>query len=471
MKNNTENKTKKKKKPFNPNGYVIIILLIIVAAISTWIVPAGQYDRVMDEATGRELVDPLSFQYIESTPVGFFDAVVAIPLGIKSMAGVIAFIFIVAGSTAVIKSTGAIDAGLLALVDKFKGKDAPLLIATIIICSLAGSLLGFAQEIIPFIPLGVAMALSLGYDKVVGFDIVRTSTWVGFAASTLNPYVVVVAQEMAGLPVMSGLAYRSGIYVVFMAISIVYFLYYAKKVKKDPENSVMYGYESDRDQSQFEMKEVGPLTTRHKFVLLIFFLALIIAVYGIEGFGWGTDQMGAVLLLAGVVAGFSAGYKPNTIAKEFTNGMAGITSGALIAGFTGAIAIILSDGQILDTIVYSLSKPLSQVNGIFTVVGMVLLYSVITFFIGSSAGRAAATLPILIPLSDILGITRQTTVLAFILGGGITNMIWPNMIYVLSFADIPYGSWLKHIWKLVVVLIVVACIAVSLAYNVGYGPF
>ena len=471
MKNNSGNETKKKKKSFNPNGYVIITLLIILAVIATWIVPAGQYDRVIDEATGREVVDPLSFEYIESTPVGFFDAVVAIPLGIKSMSGIIAFIFIVAGATAIVKSTGAIDAGLLALVHKFKGKDAPLLIATIIICSLTGSLIGFAQEIIPFIPLGVAMALSLGYDKIVGFDIVRTSTWVGFAASTLNPYVVTVAQEMAGLPIMSGLGYRTGIYVVFMAISIIYFLHYAKKVKEDPKNSVMHDYESEVDQSQFKMQDVGPLTTSHKFVLLTFFIGLMIAVYGIEGFGWGTNQMAAVLLLTGIVAGFVGGYGPDTIAKEFTAGMTGITSGALIAGFTGAIAIILADGQILDTIIYSLAQPLSQVSGIYTVIGMVLLYSIITFFIGSAAGRAAATLPILIPLSDILGITRQTTVLAFILGGGITNMIWPNMIYVLSFADIPYGSWVKHIWKLVVSLIVVACMAVSIAYFTGYGPF
>lgn len=471
MNNNSTKETKKKRKPFNPNGYTIIMLLIIVAAIATWVVPAGQYERVIDEATGREVVDPLSFEYIESTPVGFFDAVVAIPLGIRSMSGVIAFIFIVAGSIAVVKSTGAIDAGLIALVDKFKGKDAPLLIITIVVCSLAGSLLGFAQEIIPFIPLGVAMALSLGYDKVVGFDIVRTSTWVGFAASTINPYVVVVAQEMAGLPVLSGLGYRSGIYVVFMLISTAYFLYYAKKVKEDPKNSVMYHYESEEDQSQFEIQDIGPFTTKHKFVLLIFSIGLIISAYGIEGFGWGTNQMAAILLISGVLAGFAGGYGPNTIAKEFTTGMAGITSGALIAGFTGAIAIILSDGQILDTIIHSLATPLSEVSGVVTVIGMVLLYSIITFFIGSAAGRAAATLPILIPLSDILGITRQTTVLAFILGGGITNMIWPNMIYVLSFADIPYGSWVKHIWKLVVTLIVVASIAVSIAYFTAYGPF
>lgn len=471
MSNNSENGSKKQRKPFNPNGYFIIMLLIILAAVATWIVPAGEYDRVIDAATGREVVDPLSFKYIENTPVGFFDALVAIPLGIRSMSGIIAFIFIVAGSTAVVKSTGAIDAGLLALVDKFKGKDAPLLIATIVICSLLGSLLGFAQEIIPFIPLGVAMALSLGYDRVVGFNIVRTSTWIGFAASTINPYVVTVAQEMAELPIMSGLGYRVVIYVVFMAVSTMFFLNYAKKVRQDPKNSVIHDYESEEDQSQFKIEDIGPLTTRHKLVLAIFAIGLIIAVYGIEGFGWGTNQMAAVLLLAGIVAGFAAGYGPNTLAKEFTAGMAGITSGALIAGFTGAIAIILSDGQILDTIVYSLAQPLSQVSGAVTVIGMVLLYSIITFFIGSAAGRAAATLPILIPLSDILGITRQTTVLAFILGGGITNMVWPNMIYVLSFADIPYGKWFKHIWKLALILIVLACVAVSIAYFGEYGPF
>lgn len=470
MSKNTQN-VKKEKKSFNPNGYVIITILIILAVIATWIVPAGMYDRVTDAATGREVVDPLSFKYIESTPVGPFEALVAIPQGIRNMSGIIAFIFIVAGATAVVKSTGAIDAGLLALVNKFKGKDAPLLIVTIILCSLTGTLLGFAQEIIPFIPLGVAMALSLGYDKIVGFDMVRTSTWIGFAASTLNPYVVTVAQEMAGLPIMSGLGYRTGIYVVFMAISILYFLYYAKKVKEDPKNSLVYDYESEVDQTQFEMQDVGPLTTSHKLALLTFAVGLGIAVYGIEGFGWGTNQMAAVLLVAGVIAGFVGGFGPDRVAKEFTAGMAGITSGALIAGFTGAIAIILSDGKILDTIVYALATPLSNVSGVVTVIGMVLLYSIITFFIGSAAGRAAATLPILIPLGDILGITRQTVVLAFILGGGITNMIWPNMIYVLSFADIPYGSWVKHIWKLVAILIVVSSIAVSVAYLTDYGPF
>ena len=245
----------KKRRFMNPNGYFIITLLIILAVIATWVIPAGQYDRVIDEATGREVVDPLSFRYIERTPVGLFDALLAIPEGIALSSGIISFIFIVAGATAIVKSTGAIDAGLMALVNKFKGKDLPLVLVTILICSLLGSLLGFAQEIIPFIALGVAMALSLGYDRVVGFHIVRTSCWIGFAASTINPYVVTVAQEMAGLPIMSGLTYRIIMYIVFMAISTVFFLRYAKKVKEDPKNSILYGYKSEVDPKTFEIRD------------------------------------------------------------------------------------------------------------------------------------------------------------------------------------------------------------------------
>ena len=366
MSNNAK-KENKDRKFLNPNGYFIIMILILLAAIATWVIPAGQYDRVVDSVTGREVVDPNSFRYIEKTPVGLFDAIVAIPLGIKSMSGIIAFIFIVAGATALVKSTGAIDAGLVALVDKFKGRDLPLLIATIIICSLLGSLLGFAQEIIPFIPLGVALALSLGYDKVVGFDIVRTSTWVGFAASTINPYVVVVAQQMAGLPIMSGLRYRIIIYFIFMIISTIFFLNYAKRVRDNKQNSVIFGYESGEDQSKFKIKNITEFTIKHKIILITFACGLILSVYGVQAYEWGTNEMAAVILITGIIAGFIAGYSPNLIAKIFTGGMSEITSGALIAGFTGAIAIILQQGQILDTIIYGLSQPLSQVNGAITV--------------------------------------------------------------------------------------------------------
>ena len=463
----------KKKNGFkNPSPYFIILILIILSVVATWIIPSGEYDRVIDEATGREVVDPESFRYIERTPVGLFDALVAIPIGIKNQVGIISFIFIVSGAIAVIKETGAIDAGIIKLVDKFKGRDIPLLIVTMIICSLLGSLLGFAQEMIPFIAIGIALASGLGYDRVVGFHIVRTATWIGFAASTMNPFVVTVAQEMAELPLLSGMGYRVIVYVVFMIISGVFFLRYAKKVKKDPSKSILYGYESEVDPKQFEVEErYTTFTTRHKLVLLIFVAGLILLAYGAVKFDWGTNEMGAVLFGISIICGFIGGFGPNQIAQEFSKGMGLVTGGALIAGFTGAIAVILNQGQILDTMIHGLSVPLANVSGVATAVGMMIMYSFINFFIGSAAGRAAATLPIMIPLSDILGITRQTAVLAFIIGGGITNMLWPNMIYVLAFGDIPYNRWFKHIWKLVVYLMVAGAILIAIAHLISYGPF
>ncbi len=465
-------KTKKKFQFKNPSAYFTIMLLILIAVLATWIVPAGQYDRVLDEATGKEMVDPESFQFLEDSPVGLFDAFTAIPQGIANQVGVIAFIFIVSGSIEVVKHTGAIDAGLKKLIMLLKGHDLPLLIGVMFIFSLTGTLLGFAQQIIPFIAIGVTVATSLGYDRLVGFHIVRTSAWIGFAASTINPYVITTAQQMAGLPQLSGLGYRIICYVVFMLIFGVFTIRYAKKIKADPTKSALYGCDSPMD-SKLSMGEDGiaEFNGRHGVVLLVFAAALGLMVYGAMNFGWGSNQMGALLLMAAIVCGLIGGMGPNLIASVFSKGMQIVTGGAIIAGFTGAIAVILSQGKILDTIIYGLVSPLSHVSGVVTVIGIFLVYAVITFFIGSASGRAAATLPIFIPLGDILGISRQTIVLAASLGAGITNMFWPNMIYVIAFADIPYDRWVKHIWKLVVALLVAGAALVSVAYLMNYGPF
>lgn len=469
---NQEITTKKKFRLKNPNGYFTIMLLIIVSVLATWFLPSGSYERYVDEATGRELVDAESFQYTERTPVGILDALEAIPKGIAKSVGVIAFIFLVSGSIEVVKKTGAIDAGINRLIYRFKGKDLPLLIGTTIIFSLTGTLLGFAQQIIPFIVLGVALATSLGYDRMVGFHIVRTSAWIGFAASTINPYVITIAQEMAGLPVMSGLGYRIVCYVVFMLIGIVFIVRYAKKVKADPTKSALYGYEGDVDPSAFQVDaEAKEFNGRHKIILAIFALSLAGMVFGAIKFSWGTTKMAALLLGCAIICGFVGKMGPNTLASTFSKGMERASASALIAGFTNAIAIILSSGGILDTIIYGLLKPLSHMNGIFTVISIFIMYCIITFFIGSASGRAAATLPILIPVCDILGISRQTLVLCASLGAGITNMLWPNMIYVIAVADIPYDRWFKHIIKLDALLAAAGAILVVIAYLMGYGPF
>ncbi len=455
----------------NPNSYVIIFTLIIIGMILTWVVPSGSFERVEDPASGRMVVDPDSFHYIEDKSVGIYGALKTIPKGISGSVGIIAFIFIISGSVEVIRSTGALDSAILHLVKKMKNKDVLLLIFVTFIFSMLGAAFGFAEETIPFIPLGISMCLALGYDRMVGFHVVRTAAWVGFAGAFLNPFSIGVAQSIAELPLFSGLGYRLLCYAVYFIIGIWFILSYAKKVKADPTKSVLYGYKSQRNPEDFELKDTGELTTRHKLVLLVFAASLVLLIYGVIKYGWYTTELSALFLGVGIVAGFVGGFTPNQLAREFTKGMKGVTYGALIVGFARAIVLIFEEGMILDTIVYAFSRPLMTMGASVAAVGMFIVQSFLNFFIGSSSGLAAATMPIMIPLSDVLGVTRQTAVLAFQFGDGITNMLWPAMIYYLAFADIPYNIWFKHVLKLNIILSIVGIVLVAVAQVMSYGPF
>jgi uncharacterized ion transporter superfamily protein YfcC len=465
-----------KKKSFieglkNPNSYVIILSLIIVCMVITWLVPSGSYERVQDPASGRTVVDPASFHYVEDKSVNLFGMLKAIPKGIAASGGIIAFIFIISGAVEVVRSTGALDAAIIYLVHKMKGKDTVLLVFVTFLFTMLGAVFGFAEETIPFIPLGISMCLALGYDRMVGFHVVRTAAWIGFAGAFLNPFSIGVAQSIAELPLFSGLGFRIICYIVFFLIGVWFILSYAKKVKNDPTKSVLYGYQGQRDESDFQLMDVGEFTTRHKLVLLTFLVCLGFLVFGAIKYGWYTTELSALFLGFGVLAGFIAGYTPNQVAREFTKGMRGVTYGALIVGFARAIVIVLEEGMVLDTIVYGFSLPLMGLGASLAAVGMFIVQSFLNFFIGSSSGLAAATMPIMIPLADVLDVTRQTAVLAFQFGDGITNMLWPAMIYYLAFADIPYNIWFKHILKLNIILSIAAVILVAAAQMISYGPF
>lgn len=455
----------------NPHAYVIVSLLIILSTLLTWIIPAGEYQRVEDPHSERIVVDPESFAYVEQNPVNPFEMLQAIPRGIKDSAGIISFIFIISGAIHVIRATGALDMAILGLIDRLKGKDTLFLVFITLLFSLMGATFGFAEETIPFIPLGVALALGLGYDRVVGFHVVRTAAWVGFAGAFLNPFTIGVAQSIAELPLFSGVYYRILSFVVFYVIGLWFILRYAKKVKANPEKSILHGYEGDMGQEQFQLQAAEKFTLRHTLVLILFFLNILLLVLGVIFYDWYITELAALFLGFGVVSGLVGGLKPNELAKEFTKGMAGVTFGALIVGFARAVVLILQDGMILDTIVYGMSKPIMNIGTSLSLVGMFILQSFVNFFIGSGSGQAAATMPIMIPLSDVIGVTRQSAVLAFQFGDGITNMLWPAMIYYLAFADIPYNRWFFHILKLVLMLSAAAAILVGVSGMFHYGPF
>lgn len=456
----------------NPHNYVIIFLLILLATIFTWVLPAGEYVRVEDPNSGRTVVDPESFHYVDKSPVDPFEMLKAIPQGIKDSIGIITFVFLISGAVQIIRGTGALDASIVWMVNKLKGKDLPLLIIISLIFSLLGAVFGFAEETIPFIPLGVSLAVALGYDRVVGFHIVRTAAFVGFSGAFLNPFSIGVAQSIAELPLFSGLGYRLICYFVFLAIGLWFIISYALKVRKDPTKSIIYGYEGEIERKDLELDLTKTdFTTRHKFVLAVFFAAMVLLIYGVIKHGWYTTELSALFLGTGIIAGLVGGLSINNIAREFTKGMAGVTYGAMVIGFARAIVVILDNGNVLDTIIRYVSLPLQGIGPVLAAEGMFLVQTILNFFIGSSSGLAAATMPILTPLADLIGLTRQTAVLAFQFGDGITNMFYPAMMYYLVFADIPYNRWVKHIFSLTLYLTIAGAILVAIAALIGYGPF
>lgn len=459
------------KKLFNPNAYVILSILILIAVIMTWIIPAGEYQRYVDEVTGRILIDPESFSYIDNSPVGIFAMLKAIPRGLQESSAIIMFIFIVSGTIQILKSTGALDAGLKMIILRLNGNDTFILCSIAVICSLLGSIFGFAQEIMPLIPLGVSLAVGLGYDRVVGFDIVRTALWVGFVASTLNPFAIGIAHDLSGLPMFSGLGYRIICYVVFMIITLIFIVRYARHVKTDKNNSVLCGYVGEKGDDAFTIDYDCGVEKKHFLVLGILCINFALMVYGTIAFEWGTTDLAALFLGFGILMGFAGGLKPGEVASEFSKGLSSIAFGAIVVGFARAIVLILEDGQVLDTIVYFLSQCIVGAGDAISLVGMFLIQSGINFFIGSATGQAAATMPIMIPLADALEVTRQGAVLSYQFGAGITDMIYPAMVYYLPFADIPYDRWVKHIWKLVVALSAAAVVLLMIAGYMNYGPF
>ncbi len=455
----------------NPHGYFIIFVLILIATLATWTLPAGEYERFKDPHSGKTIVDPESFHYVDPNPVDPFEMLQAIPTGFKQAAGIIAFVFIIAGAIQIIRSTGALDAGIIAMVNKMKGRDTPLLLAIMFVFALLGSVFGFAEETIPLIPLGVAMALALGYDRVVGFHIIRTAAWVGFAGAMLNPFTIGVAQSIAELPLYSGLWYRIICFLVFFTIGAVFILKYARDIRKDPKKSILYGYKGE-DRAEFNLNyEQQELTPTRKLILLVLFGGILLQIYGVIEYGWYTTEISALFLGLGIIAGLIAKMNPSKLFGEFVSGAKGVTYGALIIGFARAIVVILSEGRVLDTIIHGLATPLGSVGAASAGVVMFLIQSVINFFIGSGSGQAAATMPIMTPLADLIGLTRQTAVLAYQFGDGITNMFYPAMIYYLVFADIPYDRWVRHIWKLVVYLTIAGAILVAIAGFIHYGPY
>ena len=462
-----------KKKFVFPNTYVIIILMMIVAVLLTWIIPSGEFERVKDEVSKQSIIIPGTFKYIENNPISFLQIPVYIMKGLAKASDIVFLVIIVGGAFNIIIETGMFQSFAGRLTKVFSNKEVLIIPAFSTIFALACTTMG-VNTFIGFAPIAVIIARSIGYDAIVGVSMVALGGAIGFSTGTFNPFTTGVAQSIAGLPIFSGVGYRFICLVAFLIVTNIYIIWYAKKVKANPEASVVYEMEQENKKVEVSEKQHDKIEGRHYLVLLIVIACFVLLVYGSQNWKWKLQENVAMFLWMGVLSGFAYGFGPSKIAEEFTKGAKKLVYGALMIGMANGISLILADGKILDTTVQYLGGLLVVLPSHAQAAGMFLMQLLINGLITSGSGQAAATMPIMLPVADIIGMTKQTAVLAFNFGDGLSNYILPTSSALMGFiamVGISYSNWMKFMWKLFLIWTVVGAVLVIVANSINYGPF
>lgn len=452
-----------------PHTLILLFFFMALALVATWLLPQGSFQTAPNEA-GRMMVVPGSYQVHEErvwlSPVALFTAV---PRALADAQAIIFFLLIVGGAIAVLRATGVIDA-LLGWLLKRIGHNPALLIVFGTSAFAAGSgTLGVSTEYIPFALVLISLCAAMRLDAITAMGVMIGGYSVGYGIAWTNPYTVLVAQEIAQLPPASGMAFRLALFAPFMAITIHHVWRYARKVKADPSASLMAGIQDSRHEA---LAEYPDFTGRHALIGVIVLAGLVAMFYGISERGWYLTELGAIWLAVAIAAGLIGKLGLDDTAKRFANGAAELAVVALLVGFARAIALILEDGQVLHTIVHGASVPLSWVGTELAAVGMMGMQAMINFFIPSGSGQAFATMPIMAPLADVVGIERQVAVLAFQFGDGFANLLYPTNIIlmaILGIAGIPYDRWFKFAWPLLLKLWIAAALTLAIAVWIGYS--
>ena len=452
-----------------PHTLVLLYGMIVLAYLLTLLLPAGAFQTEMNPH-GHEVVVPGTFATLpdaESLPPWALFTV--IPRGLASAQGIIFFVFIIGGALAVLRATGALDAALARVLQRFGGQPALLILMGMLAFAVGSSTIGMAEEYIPLVAILISLCVGMRMDTVAAVGIMVVGYGIGYGTAVMNPFTVLVAQEVAGLAPVSGLGFRLVMFLPFFALGFIYVLRYARKVRLDPSASLVYDVPEAQPPAA---PETGPISGRQKLVLLATLATLVVVVWGIKQYQWYFVELGGAFFALALVTGLINRTALDDLARQFVQGAGELVNTALLIGFARAIEITLSDGQVLHTIVHGLSQPLAAVGAELSAVGMLFIQSALNFFIPSGSGQAYVTMPIMAPISDIVGVTRQVAVLAYQMGDGFMNMIVPTnavLMGILGMCGIPYGRWFRFIWPLMLQLLVLGSLTMVVAVAVGYS--
>ncbi len=501
-----------------PHTYVIIFFIIILAAVSTWFIDGGEYIEVLTE-NGTELV----YQEVESQPQTW-EIFAALFKGFEKQSGIIIFILMIGGAFWILNASKSVDVGIFSFLSftrklerwkviQWLGVNNIIITLVMLLFSIFGAVFGMSEETIAFIIIIVPLAISMGYDSIVGVNMVFVAAGLGFAGAMLNPFTVGIAQGLSGLPLFSGFEYRMFCWLIINLVGITWVLQYARKIYRNPKLSLVYdddeywrskesgvakeethrttpiawlvytfltlviGYFAwqypvssmsiGNSSTQLPMLPIsailftllGFISLRKGvqfFILTILLLTIVFLVIGVMAYGWYIMEIASLFFAMGFFAGLAYGYRANELTKLFLEGVKDILSAALVVGFAGGIIVLLEDGKVIGSILHSLSSWMDGFGKTATIGIMYVIQTIINVVIPSGSAKAALTMPIMAPFSDLIGLSRQATVMAFQFGDGFTNMITPTsgvLIGVLGVARIPYDKWLKWITPFMIVLI------------------
>jgi uncharacterized ion transporter superfamily protein YfcC len=446
----------------SPDALVIISAVLVLFAVLTWIVPAGEYDRV--EIDNRNVVVAGTYKSVDANPQGLGDILVAPVKGFVGAANIIAFVLLVGGAFSILTATGSMDAALKSVLNyaqRNPGTRHMIIPLLMIFFSLAGCTFGMREENLVFVLITLPLARSLGYDNIVGVAIPFIGSAAGFAGASINPFTVGIAQAIAELPPGSGVGYRWLVWAVFTAIAIAFVMLYVFRIERNPEIKL----EADLDQPASAGTEEIDFSNRHKIVLILFGAAIILLMYGANEWGWYINEIAALFIALGLAAGIVCRMKTSEIVGSFTNGAKDMLTAALIIGISRSVLVVAEEGRIIDTVLYGFTSAVGDFPKVVSVQMMFLVQGFINIFIPSGSGQAAITMPIMTPVADLLGISRQSAVLAFQFGDGLLNLVIPTSgvtMGILAIGKIPFNVWLKWIWKLILLFAISSAVLLAI---------
>ncbi len=461
----------KKKKKGQLGAFTVLMLIVLFVSVLTWIIPGGTFERAIDEATGRNIVVPGSFQFTDSNPVTPWTFFTNIFEGLMSAADIIFFLFFAGAYVFLVVQTGALNAAVGALMRKIGNNESAFIPIFMILFAIGGTTFGMTEEVYGLIPAFVAVMVSLGYDRIAGGSIIYVAVCTGFAAAITNPFTIGIASQIAGVPLIEPkiLFVRVLAFVLFTGLSIFYVMRYAIRVKKDPTRSLVYNDGVDMGDAASKEEILGmEFTAQHKMSLLGFVVVIFFIVLGVIKWGFYLTELSVIFFIGFLITGVLNRYSATELGNLFVEGAKGMVFAALVIGLSRSISIMLTNSNTIDTVVFYMSELVKGLPTSMTALGMLVVQNIINFFIPSGSGQAAAVLPIMAPLADLTGVSRQVAVLAYQFGDGFSNLFWPAVAAVgAGLMNVGLDKWYKFITPLFGMMFLLQCALILFAVAIG----